>query len=109
MAALRAARNSLQLLAAGRAGWAAQQSSSFSSLALGSWWQGTTSPAVASAAALGWQRVAALVPSLADVQLLAVPKKKARAGNEAPVPKCTSTHNHSSLIWWRHSFSSSCF
>ena len=59
-------------------GWAAQQSSSFTSLTLGSWWQGTSSsPAAASAAALGWQQVTALIPSLADMQLLAAPKKKA--------------------------------
>ena len=76
-AALRAARQSLQLLG-GQTGWAAQQSSSFTSLTLGSWWQGTSSsPAAASAAALGWQRVTALIPSLADMQLLAAPKKKA--------------------------------
>jgi len=75
MSGLRASRAALQLLG-GRAGFAAQQSSSFTSLTLGSWWQGTASPAAASAAALGWQRVTALIPSLADTQLLAAPKKK---------------------------------
>lgn len=69
MSGLRASRAALQLLD-GRAGFAAQQSS---------WWQGTASPAAAAAAALGWQRVTALIPSLADMQLLAAPKKKVRA------------------------------
>lgn len=67
-----------------RGPWAAQQSSGFSSLTLGSWWQGTTSPAASSAAALGWQRLAGLVPSLADSQLLAAPKQKVRLLARAP-------------------------
>lgn len=85
MAAARATRQGLQLLS-GRSGlWAAQQSSGFTSLTLGSWWQGTASPAAASAAPLGWQRVTALLPSLPatleDAQLLAAPKKKVRWGH----------------------------
>ena len=83
-AALRAARQGLQLLG-GQNAWAAQQSSSFTSLTLGSWWQGTSSPAAASAAALGWQRVTALIPSLADMQWLAAPKKKA-SQRPSPLP-----------------------
>lgn len=77
MSALRgAARGGLQLLNT-RTGWAAQQSSGFTSLTLGSWWQGTSSAAAAPSGALGWQRVTALLPSaLADLQWLAAPKKK---------------------------------
>ena len=79
MAALRAARQGLQALTGLQApAWAAQQSSGFTSLSLGSWWHGTGSAAAASAAALGWQLVTALLPSLDDVRLLAVPKKKVR-------------------------------
>ena len=81
--ALRGGRGALQVLHI-RGPWAAQQSSGFSSLTLGSWWQGTTSPAASSAAALGWQRLAGLVPSLADSQLLAAPKQKVRLLARAP-------------------------
>lgn len=77
MAAFRAARQGLQALCSAPA-LAAQQQAGFTSLTLGSWWQGTASPAAANAAALGWQRVTALLPSLEDMQLLAAPKKKAR-------------------------------
>ncbi|KAL4422708.1 hypothetical protein ABPG75_008905 [Micractinium tetrahymenae] len=81
-----ALRRAPQLLGAqGTGGWAAQQSSGFASLTLGSWWRGATSGAAAPAAALGWQRLAGLLPSsLADSQLLAAPKKKVsphRRGN----------------------------
>lgn len=73
-------RQGLQLLGA-RTPWAAQQCSSLSSLSLAGWWQAASSSAAAAAPAaqLGWQRVAALVPSLRDVlapQWLAAPKKK---------------------------------
>ena len=92
MAAFRAARQGLQALACGPA--ALQQcsssSSSFSTLSLAStgsgWWpSGTSIGAAGAAAALGWQRVTALIPSLADATLLAVPKKKVsgrRKGSE---------------------------
>ncbi|KAL4448959.1 hypothetical protein ABPG77_007676 [Micractinium sp. CCAP 211/92] len=67
------------------AGWAAQQSSGFSSLVLGSWWRNGATESAVPAAALGWQRLAGLLPSsLADSQLLAAPKKKVsphRRGN----------------------------
>lgn len=76
-AALRAARQGLRALSRTPA-LAAQQQAGFTSLTLGSWWQGTGSPAAANAAALGWQRVTALLPSLEDMQLLAAPKKKVR-------------------------------
>ena len=76
MAAFRAARQGLQALCSAPA-LAVQQRAGFTSLTLGSWWQGTASPAAANAAALGWQRVTALLPSLEDMRLLAAPKKKA--------------------------------
>ena len=79
MAAFRAARQGLRALC-GTPALAAQQQAGFTSLTLGSWWQGTASPAAANAAALGWQRVTALLPSLEDMQLLAAPKKKVRSG-----------------------------
>lgn len=78
--AARHALKGLQLLG-GRAGCAAQQCSGFSSLTLGSWWQGSSSSAAAPAAALGWQRLRDLLPApLADAQWLAVPKHKVRLG-----------------------------
>lgn len=79
MTGLRGSRLTLQqLLTCSRAFSETQQHSrAFTSLTLGSWRSATTSPAAASAAALGWQRVAALVPSLADAQWLAAPKHKA--------------------------------
>lgn len=66
-----------QFGAQGPAGCALQQSSSFSSLVMGSWWRSAPTEAAVPAAALGWQQLAGLLPSsLADAQLLAAPKKK---------------------------------
>lgn len=66
-----------QLASQAAADWTAPQSSGFSSLVLGSWWRNAASGAAVPAAALGWQRLAGLLPSsLADSQLLAAPKKK---------------------------------
>lgn len=82
-----AARQALQglHLLGGRAGWAAQQCSGFSSLTLGSWWQGSSSSAASTAAALGWQRLRDLLPApLADAQWLAVPKRKVRLAAATP-------------------------
>lgn len=70
-------RQGLQLLG-GRAGFAAQQCSGFTSLTLGSWWSGTTTAAAAPAVALGWQRLSGAVPTLSDVRWMAAPKRKVR-------------------------------